>query len=71
MSEHHYEIEQRMHDALAARDKRIEELLERAIKAESEVARLTAFPKNGDPMPGGIRWFQSSAEYDEPLYGDA
>jgi hypothetical protein len=58
MSDHQYEIEQRMHDALAARDKRIEELLERAVKAESEVARLRAL-------------FQSSAEYDEPLYGDA
>ena len=47
MSEQQYEIEQRMHDALAARDKRIEELCleirhlrKRVMKAEVEVRRL-------------------------------
>ena len=80
MSEQQYEIEQRIHDALAARDKRIEELCleirhlrKRAIVAEDRVKEL----ERGldywliDKEMVAAAQTGLPVKYDEPLYGDA
>ena len=73
MSDHQYEIEARMHDALVAKDKRIEELMKENEELKARVKELeegldywlidkemVAAAQTGRPV-----------KYDEPLYGDA
>ena len=74
MSELQYEIERRMHDVLAARDKQIEELclevrhlMRRAIAAEDRVEELTDL--NARLAEPRVRPSDSTT-YDEPTYGD-
>ena len=70
MSEQQYEIEARMHDVLAARDKRIEELLVRAIRAEAEASKLRDII-NSPPPTRSLNDGRGAYEgYNEPTYGD-
>ena len=69
-NECHYEIEQRMHDALAARDKRIEELLVRAIRAEAEASKLRDIINSSSPTRSLNDGRSTYEGYNEPTYGD-